>query len=60
MRVTHVLRDGTVLDDISGKVVQIKDAKQAYILIEKISERENRVDERWGSFNKSYDQSISN
>ena len=60
MRVTHVLRDGTVLDDISGKVVQIKDAKQVYILIDKISERENRVDERWGSFNKSYDQSISN
>ena len=60
MRVTHVLRDGTVLDDISGKVVQIKDAKQVYVLIDKISERENRVDERWGSFNKSYDQSISN
>ena len=60
MRVTHVLRDGTVLDDISGKVVQVKDAKQVYLLIDKISERENRVDERWGSFNKSYDQSISN
>ena len=53
MRVTHVLRDGTVLDDIRGKVVQIKDAKQVYVLIDKINERENRVDEKLGSIKKS-------
>lgn len=48
MAVTHVLRDGTVLNDISGKIVKVKDAKQVYVLIEKINERENRVDERLG------------
>ena len=53
MKVTHVLRDGTVLDDISGKIVQIKDAKQVYLLIDKISERENGVKERLGSIEKS-------
>lgn len=53
MGVTHVLRDGTVLNDINGKVVRIKDAKQVYVLIEKINARENRVNERLGSIKKS-------
>ena len=53
MAVKHVLKDGTVLNDISGKVVRVADAKQVYVLIEKISERENRVDEKLGSIEKS-------
>ena len=53
MTVKHVLKDGTVLNDISGKVVRIADAKQVYLLIDKISERENRVDEKLGSIEKS-------
>lgn len=53
MAVKHVLKDGTVLNDISGKVVRVADAKQVYVLIEKINERENRVDEKLGSIEKS-------
>lgn len=53
MAVKHILKDGTVLNDISGKVVRIADAKQVYVLIDKINERGKRVDERLSSIKKS-------
>lgn len=36
--VIHVLRDGTVLKDITGHVVKIEDAKAIYALMDKINE----------------------
>lgn len=53
MTIKHVLKDGTVLGDISGKIVRTQDAKQVYLLIDKINERGKRVDERLGSIKKS-------
>ena len=53
MTIKHVLKDGTALDDISGKIVRTQDAKQVYVLIDKINERGKRVDERLGSIKKS-------
>lgn len=37
--VKHVLKDGTVLKDIKGHVVKIEDAKQIYMLIDKMNQR---------------------
>lgn len=35
--VVHVLRDGTVLPDITGHVVKVEDAATAYALIRKMN-----------------------
>jgi hypothetical protein len=35
--IRHVLKDGTVLDDITGYVVNKKDAPMVYDLVERIS-----------------------
>ena len=37
--VTHVLKDGTILPDIKGHVVKIEDAKELYILMQKINKK---------------------
>lgn len=39
MKVTHVLMDGTRVDDISGHVVKAKDSETVYQLIESINKR---------------------
>lgn len=39
MRIHHVLKDGTRLDDISGHVVRVQDAETVYNLIAKMNER---------------------
>ena len=36
--VTHILKNGTVLKDITGHVVKIEDAKAIYALMDKINE----------------------
>ena len=36
--VKHILKDGTVLTDITGHVVKIEDAKAIYALMDKINE----------------------
>ena len=39
--IKHILRDGTVLNDITGHVVKVEDAETVYTLIDKINERGN-------------------
>lgn len=47
--VIHVLRDGTVLDDITGHVVKMEDARMVYELLDKINqERGEKNDTRNG------------
>lgn len=36
-KITHVLRDGTVLDSIQGHVVSFEDAEPLYRLIQQIN-----------------------
>ena len=35
--VKHVLKDGTVLDDISGHIVKVEDVKQVYEILGRVS-----------------------
>lgn len=37
MSVIHILKDGTILEDITGHVVRIEDAGPLYDLIDKIN-----------------------
>lgn len=49
MAVKHILRDGTVLDDITGHVVKMEDARVVYELLDKINqERGEKNDTRNG------------
>ena len=36
--IRHHLKDGTVIDDITGHVVKLEDAPTAYALIDKMNE----------------------
>lgn len=36
--VRHILKDGTVLDDITGHVVKMEDARVVYELLDKINQ----------------------
>ena len=40
--VRHVLKDGTVLDDITGHVVKKEDVPSAYALIDEINQKRAR------------------
>ena len=42
MKITHVLSDGTELDDIQGHVVKVGDAKSVYNLIDSINKNGKR------------------
>ena len=42
MNITHVLSDGTVLDDITGHVVKAGENETVYNLINKINEKQYR------------------
>lgn len=42
MAVKHVLKDGTVLDDITGHVVRKKEVKGLYVLIDEINQQRAR------------------
>ena len=48
MAVTHILKDGTVLQDITGHVGKMEDARATYALLDKINEditeKENKDD----------------
>ena len=37
MAVIHILRDGSIVEDISGRVVKVEDAGPLYHLIESIN-----------------------
>lgn len=43
--ITHVLKDGTVLEDITGHVIKQDDAPMVYQIIEQM-EREEKENER--------------
>jgi hypothetical protein len=38
MAVKHILKDGTVLTDITGHIVKIEDAEVAYQIMDKLNE----------------------
>jgi hypothetical protein len=42
MMVKHVLKDGTVLNDITGHVVKKEDVKGIYALIDEINQKRAR------------------
>ena len=42
--VRHILKDGTVLTDITGHVVKMEDAEAVYLLMDKMNEREETDD----------------
>jgi hypothetical protein len=42
MAIRHILKDGTVLTDITGHVVKIEDAKVAYQIMDKLNEERMR------------------
>ena len=37
MQVVHILRDGSIVEDITGHVVQVEDAEAVYRLIDSIN-----------------------
>lgn len=39
MNIKHILKDGTVLNDIRGHVVKMEDAKSIYSLMEKMNQK---------------------
>ena len=45
MIITHRLKDGTQLDDISGHVVKMAEAKAVYALLDKINRETARLKE---------------
>lgn len=39
MAITHVMKDGTVLDDITGHVVKMEDVPQFYLVLGRIKQQ---------------------
>lgn len=39
--ITHIMKDGTVLEDITGHVVKVEDAEPVYRLLDKINREAN-------------------
>lgn len=53
--IKHVLKDGTVVDDISGRIVKVQDAKALYSLIAKINGGHKRTGKnKRGEYEKNY------
>lgn len=48
VKVTHVLKDGTVLDDITGHVVRYEDAKPLYDMMADINSRAQKAANKKG------------
>ena len=44
--VIHILKDGTVLDDITGHVVKKEDAPSVYALIDQMNGERRKEDEK--------------
>jgi hypothetical protein len=42
MAIKHILKDGTVLDDISGHIVKMEDAELAYQIMDQLNEERGR------------------
>ena len=45
--ITHILRDGTVLKDITGHVVRVKDAETVYKLLKERKKHANELDDKY-------------
>lgn len=41
--IKHILKDGTVLNDITGHVVKKDDVKEVYIIINKINQKKTQL-----------------
>lgn len=44
--VIHILKDGTVLEDITGHVVKKEDAPMAYALIDQMNDERKKKNEK--------------
>ena len=42
MTITHILKDGTVLEDIKGHLVKREDAPRAYQLIDRMNDERRK------------------
>lgn len=42
MTIKHIMKDGTVLTNISGHVVKMEDARSVYDLMDRINQKANR------------------
>lgn len=42
MTILHILKDGTELEDITGHVVRMEDAKDVYAIIDRINKKGRR------------------
>lgn len=54
MRVIHVLKDGSEVEDITGHVVRVKDAETLYSLIREINRKSDEKIERSGQVTGSH------
>lgn len=43
MRVIHILKDGSQVDDITGHVVKMEDARSLYCLIRDINSKTEKI-----------------
>ena len=43
MEINHILKDGTILSDISGHVVKMADAERAYTIMKSMSEQRKEI-----------------
>lgn len=39
MRIRHIMKDGTIKDDVNGHIVKLSESKALYKLIENLSKR---------------------
>lgn len=49
MEIRHILKDGTILADITGHVVKMADAERAYTIMRKMSEEGRKTVERYSA-----------
>ena len=45
--VIHILSDGSVVDDISGRIIQVEDARPIYDLIDRIGREGSESNTRY-------------
>ncbi len=53
MAITHILKDGTKVADISGKVIEAKEHRLLYEVINRINEQGRRINETVSTSRKS-------
>lgn len=48
MMIRHILKDGTILQDITDHVVRVEDAEAVYTLMDKMNEQGGNDDRKTG------------